>query len=89
MIKDRHTMRYLRTQIAMIAVLACLNVDSAIAEGPAALSAAADQVVQEYLEKVHGALEPWRSRSTGKGRSITSASHASGRTATTMRSPTA
>ncbi len=54
MIKDRHTMSYLRTQIAMLAVLACLNADSAIAEGPVALSAAADHVVQEYLEKVRG-----------------------------------
>ena len=54
MIKGRHTMSCLRAQIAMIAVLACLNADSAIAEGPVALSAAADQVVQQYLEKVHG-----------------------------------
>jgi hypothetical protein len=54
MIKELHSMRYLTTRIAMIAVLACLNVDSAMAQGPVALSAAADQVVQEYLEKVRG-----------------------------------
>ena len=38
----------------MLAMLACLNADLAIAEGPVALSAAADHVVQEYLEKVRG-----------------------------------
>ena len=47
-------MSHLTTWIAMIAVLACLNSDSAIAQGPVALSAAADHVVREYLEKVRG-----------------------------------
>jgi len=47
-------MSYLIKRIAMIAVFACLNADSAIAQGPVALSVEADHVFQEYLEKVRG-----------------------------------
>jgi len=54
MIEGVRIVRYSRTLIAMVAILACLNADSAIARGPVTLSAAAGHVVQEYLGKVHG-----------------------------------
>jgi hypothetical protein len=54
MIKELRIVSCLRPHIAMIAVLAGLNVGSARAGEPVVLTAAADQVVQEYLEKVRG-----------------------------------
>ena len=54
MIKEFRTMGCLKAPSAAIVALACLAVEPSIAEGPVALSAAANQVVQEYLAKVRG-----------------------------------
>ena len=47
-------MNHLRTLVAMVALLAGLAVESAVAKEPIVLSVEAGRVVQEYLGKVEG-----------------------------------